>query len=61
MRPAETQAFRYIIAPEKIVHLSREEAEKKSQNYLREDLHTASDQSPVTFHLKAQLAGPRSN
>jgi catalase len=52
------QAFRYIIAPEKIVHLSKEEAEKKSPNYLREDLQQRLTKGPVTFHLKAQLAAP---
>jgi len=52
------QAFRYIIAPEKIVHLSKEEAEKKSPNYLREDLQQRLTKGPVTFQLKAQLAAP---
>ncbi len=36
------QAFRYIIAPEKVVHLSKEEAAKQSPNYLMNDLPYAS-------------------
>jgi catalase len=52
------QAFRYIIAPEKIVHLSKEQAEKKSPNYLTEDLPQRLSKGSVIFHLKAQLAAP---
>ncbi|MGD0584551.1 MAG: catalase family peroxidase [Oryzomonas sp.] len=50
------QAFRYIIAPEKVVHLSKEDAAKQSPNYLMNDLPARLAKGPVTFHIKAQLA-----
>jgi len=50
------QAFRYIIAPEKVVHLSKEETAKKSPDYLMDDLSGRLAKGPVTFHIKAQLA-----
>ena len=50
------QAFRYIIAPEKVVHLSKEEAAAKSPDYLMDDLPARLAKGPVTFHIKAQLA-----
>ena len=52
------QPFRYIIAPEKIVHLTAEDGAKKSPNYLVEDLPARIGKGPVTFHIKAQLAAP---
>src|SRR5258706_3419189 len=54
----QKQAFRYIIAPEKIVHLSKEEAKNKSHNFLADDLSQRLAKGPVTFRLKAQLAAP---
>ena len=54
----QRQPFRYIIAPEKIVHLSEEDAAKKSPNYLMDDLPQRLAKGPVTFHIKAQLAAP---
>ncbi len=55
-KAGKKQPFRYIIAPEKVVHLSKEEAAKKSPDYLMDDLHERLAKRPVTFHLKAQLA-----
>jgi catalase len=52
----QKQAFRYIIAPEKIVHLSKDEAAKKSPNYLIDDVSHRLANGPITFHIKAQLA-----
>jgi catalase len=52
------QPFRYIIAPEKIVHLTRDEAAKKSPNYLIDDVPVRLAKGPITFHIKAQLAAP---
>lgn len=52
------QAVRYIMVPEKLVHLSPEEAAKKSPDFLVEDLPRRIAQKPVVFHLKAQLAAP---
>ncbi len=55
-KAGKKQSFRYIIAPEKVVHLSKEEAAKKSPDYLMKDLPARLAKGPVTFHLKAQLA-----
>jgi len=57
-RAGRRQPFRYIIAPGKIVHLSKEDAAKKSPNYLMDDLLQRLAKGPVTFHIKAQLAAP---
>jgi catalase len=50
------QAFRYIIVPEHVVHLTGAEAATKSPNYLVDDLPKRLAAGPVTFHIKAQLA-----
>ena len=55
-KAGQKQAFRYIIAPEKVVHLSKEEVAKKSPDYLMKDLPARLAKGPVTFHIKAQLA-----
>jgi catalase len=52
------QAVRYIMSPEKIVHLTRAEADKKAPDFLLDDLPKRLAQKPVSFHLKAQLAEP---
>lgn len=52
------QAFRYIVAPEHIVHLTTDEASQKSPNYLMEDLPQRLRTAPVIFDVKAQLAEP---
>jgi catalase len=51
------QAFRYIIAPERIVHLSKEDAARTSPDFLMEELPLRLKAGPVSFHIKAQLAG----
>ena len=50
------QAFRYIIAPERVVHLTSADAATKSADYLVDDLPKRLAAGPVTFHIKAQLA-----
>ena len=50
------QAFRYIIAPEHIVHLTGAEAATKSANYLMDELPKRLAAGTVTFRIKAQLA-----
>jgi catalase len=50
------QAFRYIIAPQHMVHLSDAQAAAKTPGYLMEDLPARLKKGPVTFHIKAQLA-----
>jgi catalase len=52
------QAVRYVIAPEKLVHITPEEAAKLPPNYLFDDLAKRIAQKPLVFHLKAQLAEP---
>jgi catalase len=54
----EKQAFRYIIAPERIVHLSKDEVANRSPNYLTDELRQRLAKGRVTFHIKAQLAAP---
>jgi catalase len=52
------QAVRYIMVPEKVVHLTPAEADKKAPSFLVDDLPKRIAQKPVVFHLKAQLAEP---
>jgi catalase len=57
-KSGQRQAVRYVIAPEKVVHITPEEAAKQSPNYLFDDLSTRIAQRPLVFHVKAQLAAP---
>jgi catalase len=57
-KDGKKQAFRYIAAPEKLVHISTDEAAKKPPNYLFDEIATRVAKAPVTFHLEAQLAAP---
>ena len=50
------QAVRYIMAPEKLVHLTADKAARKPPNFLVDDLPQRIAKRPVVFHLKAQLA-----
>jgi catalase len=50
------QAVRYVIAPEKLVHISAEESAKRSPNYLFTDLARRIAHKPLVFHVKVQLA-----
>jgi catalase len=50
------QAVRYIMAPEKAVRLTADEAAKKPPNFLVDDLPQRIAKRPVVFHLKVQLA-----
>jgi catalase len=52
------QAVRYLVVPEKLVHITPEEAAKQPPNYLFDDLAERIARRPVVFHLKAQLAEP---
>jgi catalase len=57
-KSGQRQAVRYVIAPEKVVHITAEEAAKQPPNYLFDDLAKRIAQKPVVFHLKAILAEP---
>jgi catalase len=52
------QAVRYLLVPEKLVHLTPEEAAKQSPDFLTDELTRRIARKPVVFHLKAQLAQP---
>jgi len=52
------QTVRYMMVPEKVVHLTPEDAAKKPPNFLVDDLPKRIAQRPVVFHLRAQLAEP---
>src|SRR6266478_4005645 len=52
------QAGRYIMAPEKVVHLTADEAAKEPPDFLVDDLPQRIEKAPVVFHLNAQLAAP---
>jgi catalase len=54
----ERHAVRYVMAPEKLVHLAAEEAAKQAPDFLIDELPARLSRGPVTFHLKAQLAAP---
>jgi catalase len=57
-KSGQRQAVRYVIAPEKLVHITPEEAAKQSPDYLFDDLAKRIAQKPLVFHVKAQLAEP---
>jgi catalase len=50
------QAVRYIMAPEKAVRLTADEAARKPPDFLVDDLPQRIAKRPVVFHLKVQLA-----
>jgi catalase len=52
------QAVRYIVEPEKLVHLSAADAAKQAPDFLMDELPKRIAAKPVVFHIKAQLAGP---
>ena len=57
-KSGQRQAVRYLITPEKLVHITPDEAAKLPPNYLFDDLAKRIAQRPLVFHLKAQLAEP---
>jgi catalase len=50
------QAVRYLMVPERIVHLDAADAAKRAPDFLMEELPERLKRGPVTFHLKVQLA-----
>jgi catalase len=57
-KSGQKQAVRYVIAPERVVHITPEEAAKLPADYLFDDLAKRIAQKPLVFHVKAQLAEP---
>ncbi len=57
-RAGQRQAVRYLLIPERLVHLTPEEAAKQSSDFLTDELTQRIARKPVAFHLKAQLAEP---
>ena len=57
-KSGQKQAVRYVIAPEKVVHITPEEAAKQPPDYLFDDLAKRIAEKPLVFHLKAVLAEP---
>jgi catalase len=57
-KAGQRQAVRYLLVPEKLVHLTAEEAAKQPADFLSEELTQRIALKLVVFHLKAQLAEP---
>jgi catalase len=57
-KSGQRQAVRYLVVPEKLVHLMPEEAAKQPPDFLFDELTRRIARKPVVFHLKAQLAEP---
>jgi len=57
-KSGQRQAVRYLVVPEKLVHITPDEAAKQSPDFLFDELARRIAQKPVGFHLKAQLAEP---
>jgi catalase len=52
------QAVRYMMTPEKLVHIDDAQAAKEPPDFLVDEITQRVAKGPVTFHLKAQLAAP---
>jgi catalase len=52
------QAVRYQMVPDKLVHIAPADAAARAPDFLMTDLRDRLRLSPITFHLKAQLAAP---
>jgi catalase len=57
-KSGQRQAVRYLVVPEKLVHITPEEAARQPPDFLFDDLTQRIAQKPLVFHLKAQLAEP---
>lgn len=55
-KAGERQAVRYQMLPEKVVHLDKSDAAKRTPDFLMEELPQRLKRGPVTFHFKGQLA-----
>lgn len=57
-KDGKKQAVRYILSPQKLVHLSEDAAAKEPPNFLMDELPKHLAKAPMVFELKAQLAAP---
>jgi catalase len=57
-KSGQRQAVRYLLVPEKLAHLTPEEAAKQTPDFLSDELTKRITRKPVVFHLKAQMAEP---
>jgi catalase len=57
-KSGQRQAVRYLLVPEKAVHLTPEEAARQPPDFLSDELTRRIAQKPAVFRLKAQLAAP---
>lgn len=55
-KAGERQAVRYLMVPERAVHLDAADAAKREPDFLMDELPQRLQRGPVTFTLKAQLA-----
>jgi catalase len=55
---AQRQPVRFIMSPEKVVHLEPADAAKRPPDFLFDELSERLKSGPVTFHLKVQLGEP---
>ena len=57
-KSGQRQAVRYLLVPEKLVHLTPQEAAKQPPDFLSDELTQRIALKPVILYLKAQLAAP---
>jgi catalase len=57
-KSGQRRAVRYLLVPEKVVHLTPQEAARQPPDFLSDELTQRIARKPVGFHLKAQLAEP---
>ena len=57
-KSGDRQPVRYLIKPERVVHLDPADAAKRAPNFLVDELPERVKRAPVTFHLAVQLAAP---
>jgi catalase len=56
-KSGKRQAVRYQAVPNRVVHISAADAAKRAPDFLSTELTQRLKRGPVTFHLKAQVAG----
>lgn len=57
-KAGQRQAVRFLVSPERIVHLEPEDAARRPPNFLADELATRIQRGNVRFNLRAQMANP---